>query len=127
CSLRITLLLELADPSLDSRIDVSVYFLGLFFLRSNRLVYIAKTSAFIALDYLYGTVRLFSFTHTYVCCQALTALTCLSIMREIASLLVAPTTRSFSVPSLNSINVGIPLMPYLCDTLRLSSTFTLTT
>src|SRR6185437_1272116 len=44
-----------------------------------------------------------------------------------ASLDVAPTTRSSSLPPLNSIKVGIPLMPYRCEIDGLSSTFTLTT
>ena len=44
--------------------------------------------------------------------QAVAApLTCLSIMREIASLEVAPTTRSSSLPPLKRIRVGIPLIP----------------
>src|SRR6185295_18990879 len=48
-------------------------------------------------------------------------------MREIDSLLVAPTTRSTSFPALKRIKVGIPLMPYRCAVEVLSSTFTFTT
>src|SRR2546425_11523413 len=48
-------------------------------------------------------------------------------MREIASLEVAPTTRSSSLPPLNRINVGMPLIPYRCEMDGLSSTFNLTT
>src|SRR2546427_12556568 len=58
---------------------------------------------------------------------AVAALTCLSSMREIACSDVAPTTRSSSRPFLNRIRVGMPLMPYLCETEGLSSTFSLTT
>src|SRR6185369_12169435 len=48
-------------------------------------------------------------------------------MREIDSLLVAPTTRSTSFPPLKRIKVGMPLMPYRCAVEVLSSTFTFTT
>src|SRR6266550_7886770 len=51
----------------------------------------------------------------------------LSIMREIDSLLVAPTTRSTSFPPLNRIKVGMPLIPYVAAVDGLSSTFSLTT
>ena len=58
-------------------------------------------------------IRLFA-----VCCLLFTfsyavaaPATCLSIMREIASLEVAPTTRSSSLPPLKRINVGMPLIP----------------
>src|SRR5688572_11487950 len=49
------------------------------------------------------------------------------MIRVIESLLVAPTTRSTSFPSLKRINVGIPLIPYRCALAVLSSTFNLTT
>ena len=42
---------------------------------------------------------------------AVAALICLSIILEIAASDVAPTTRSSSLPFLNRIRVGIPLMP----------------
>src|SRR5258707_10958876 len=51
----------------------------------------------------------------------------LSIMREIDSLLVAPTTRSTSFPPLNRIKVGMPLIPYVAAVDGLSSTFSFTT
>src|SRR5918911_3211377 len=62
-------------------------------------------------------------------CQALAAsrLTCLSIMRAMASFEVAPTTRSSSLPFLKRMSVGMPLMPYCCETAGLSSTLSLTT
>src|SRR5256885_2413307 len=46
-------------------------------------------------------------------------------MREIDSLLVAPTTRSTSFPPLNRIKVGMPLIPYVAAVDGLSSTFSL--
>src|SRR5258705_12447968 len=51
----------------------------------------------------------------------------LSIMREIDSLLVAPNTRSTSFPARNSIEVGMPLIPYIAAVDGLSSTFSFTT
>src|SRR5258708_21555555 len=51
----------------------------------------------------------------------------LSIMREIDSLLAAPTTRSTSFPPLNRIKVGMPLIPYVATVDGLSSTFSFTT
>src|SRR6266403_1850789 len=51
----------------------------------------------------------------------------LSIVREIDSFLVAPTTRSTSFPPLNRIKVGMPLIPYIAAVDGLSSTFSFTT
>src|SRR5437899_7109946 len=51
----------------------------------------------------------------------------LSIMREIDSLLAAPTTRSTSFPPLKRIKVGMPLIPYVAAVDGLSSTFSFTT
>src|SRR6267142_2843604 len=48
-------------------------------------------------------------------------------MREIDSLLAAPTTRSTSFPPLNRIKVGMPLIPYVAAVDGLSSTFSFTT
>src|SRR6185436_18883964 len=50
-----------------------------------------------------------------------------SIIRVIDSLLVAPTTRSTSLPSRKRISVGMPLIPYRCAVDGLSSTFSFTT
>src|SRR6185503_10254223 len=66
---------------------------------------------------------LFTFHYYAVAAPA----TCLSIILEIASFEVAPTTRSASLPPLKRINVGMPLIPYRCEIEGLSSTFTFTT
>src|SRR5436190_10417499 len=58
---------------------------------------------------------------------AVVALTCLSIIFEIAASEVAPTTRSSSWPFLKRIRVGMPLIPKRCETDGLSSTFNFTT
>src|SRR5688572_16877291 len=56
-----------------------------------------------------------------------TAVVYFSIIRVIDSLLVAPTTRSTSLPSRKRIRVGMPLMPYRWAVEGLSSTLSFTT
>ena len=59
-------------------------------------------------DYLIEQLRA---TNPKTVYTAAAPLTCLSIIREIASFDVAPTTRSSSLPPLKRISVGIPLIP----------------